>query len=87
MDQQNLFKELWSENREILKESIAHAFRFALVLGFVLIFDFLIKQSSLDEEKKEIISKIDFYAYVIAFLIFAISYIIKMIYYLFRRRD
>jgi hypothetical protein len=68
--------EIWKENRQIFKALVTHPLLFSIPIGSLLLFDYVIRQSSLDEPEKRVLLRIDFYGVAIILAIFTISFII-----------
>jgi len=73
------FIEIWEENREIFKTLIEHPLFFSIPILSLFGIDFIIKNSSLSDEKKHILEELDFYGIIACLGILTISFIIKLI--------
>jgi hypothetical protein len=73
------FIEIWDEHREVFKTFMEHAVFFLIAMGLLILFDFIIKNCPLQEDKKKILALFDFYAIIICIGIFTVSFIIKLI--------
>lgn len=76
--------ELWEENREVFKELVKHILIFGVFIASLSGIHHLLKLSSLPENELGLLNKLHFYAYVIALVIFAGSFIIKVVIFEFR---
>lgn len=71
--------ELWSDKRELVKEAVAHSLLFAGLLASLEGAHWLLKWSTLPAEELYILNKVHFYMYAIILVIFAFSFIVKML--------
>lgn len=71
--------ELWVEKRQLFKEGVAHVLLFAGLLGSLEIAHWLLGKSSLPPEELYWLNKAHFYMYGIILVIFAFSFIIKVL--------
>jgi len=72
------FIEIWEEEREVFKSLIGHLISFLIVLGALLLINFIISISNLHADKKEILEKIDFWGIVLTLVILTTSFISKL---------
>jgi len=77
--------ETWQEQREIFKQLIGHTFIFTAFIGALTLLEFIFKHADLPPEYKEALGKIDFYMVVASLVIFAVSFIIKLIVFEYRK--
>lgn len=73
------WNELWYENRELFKELIKHLLIFLTFFGFLVGAHELLRRSHVPKEQIVVIDKIHFYLSVISLVIFAVSFIIKLV--------
>lgn len=73
------FCEIWYEHREVFKTLAEHAAFSMILIFFLLIIDFIIENSHLQEEKKYIIRLLDFFGIISSLFVFTVSFIIKLI--------
>lgn len=73
------FFELWYENRELFKEIVKHILIFTILLGVLILVDKLLKHTDFSPERKEALDRLDYYMVVIVLVIFAVSFIIKIV--------
>jgi hypothetical protein len=71
--------ELWFEKRNVFKEAIWHILLFSGLLGSLEAAHQLLKRSSLPAEEIDILNKVHFYMYAVILVIFAVSFIIKLV--------
>lgn len=71
--------ELWYENRELFKELIKHLLIFLAFFALLVGAHELLRRSHVPKEQIDVIDKIHFYLSVISLVIFAVSFIIKLI--------
>jgi hypothetical protein len=70
--------EIWRENRNIFKTLMSHPLLFSIPIGSLLLFDFVIRHSSLDEPEKKILLQIDFYGVALVLAIFTLALSLKL---------
>ncbi len=61
--------EIWEEEREVFKSIIGHLAIYLLLIGALVISNYIISMSNLPEDKKAIFEKIDFWSIIIIFTI------------------
>lgn len=71
--------ELWWDKRELVKGAVAHSLIFAGLLGSLEIAHRLLKWSTLPPEQLYVLDKVHFYMYAIILVIFAFSFVVKML--------
>ena len=71
--------ELWFDKRELVKGAIAHSLLFAGLLGLLEGAHRLLRWSTLPAEELYLLDKVHFYMYAIILVIFASSFIVKML--------
>lgn len=76
--------EMWEENRALFKELIKHILIFSLFIALLSGSHYLLQRSKLPQDELELVSKVHFYTYVVALVIFSASFIIKVVIYEFR---
>lgn len=62
-----------------LKTLISHPLLFSIPMASLLLFDFVIRRSALEEPEKRILLKLDFYGIALILAIFTISFIIEIV--------
>jgi hypothetical protein len=70
--------ELWLENRTLFKEFIKHVLFFLALFGALSLFRWLFHDSKVEPEQLTLLSKVHFYMFLILLVIFAGSFIIKV---------
>jgi hypothetical protein len=63
------FIEIWEEEREVFKSLIGHLAISLVLIGGLVIVNYIIGISSLHEDRKEIFEKLDFWGIIIIFSI------------------
>jgi hypothetical protein len=71
--------ELWHEKRELFKEAVAHLLLFSGLLGSLEVAHRLLATSTLPVEEIDLLNKVHFYMSAIILVIFAFSFIIKVL--------
>lgn len=71
--------ELWYEKRELFKDAVAHLLLFAGLLGSLEVAHRLLATSTLPVEEINLLNKVHFYMSAIILVIFAFSFIIKVL--------
>ena len=71
--------ELWLDKRELVKGTVAHSLFFAGLLGSLEGAHRLLKWSSLPPDELYVLNKVHFYMYAIILVIFAFSFIVKVL--------
>jgi hypothetical protein len=79
--------ELWEESRGLFKAVIEHFFFCFMLISAIVFFDWYIGATGLDDEKKRVLKRIDFYAMVLGVVLFSVGFVIKIVVYMFRRRE
>ncbi len=72
------FIELWEDRREIFKNLAFHIIFTFIGLLFLFLVHTLIEKSTLPQDEKELLQKMDFYIMVIVLGFFGIEFIFKM---------
>jgi hypothetical protein len=72
--------ELWVENRALFKEMVKHVLFFGGLIGSLEGFHKLLGVSKLPDAQRELLNRVHFDMYLVALVIFAISFIIKVLY-------
>lgn len=80
------FIEIWYENRDIFKSFVEHIVFTFLPLIFLFFVEWLIKNSNLSNDKKEILEFIDFCCIAVFLVIFAVNFLIKVLIFMFSGR-
>ena len=70
---------MWNEGREGFKALVEHVFAFLLLVGTLILFHYVFKFLDLTPERKEILETIDFWGIAIALVIFALSFLYKLV--------
>lgn len=70
--------ELWVENRTLFKEFIKHVLFFLALFGALSLFRWLFHDSKVEPEQLILLTKVHFYMFLILLVIFAGSFIIKV---------
>lgn len=73
------FIELWDEKRPIFKEGVWHTAIFAGLLGSLEIAQKILELSTLPPEELRILNRVHFYMYATLLVMFAASFIIKLV--------
>lgn len=71
--------ELWIDNRELFKEFVKHAIFFLLLLAGLESFHRLLNLSSLDPQELKLFGKLHLYVSTMLLLLFALSFIMKVL--------
>lgn len=71
--------ELWLDKRELVKGTVAHTFFFGGLVGTLEALHRLLKWSTLPTDELYVINKVHFYMYAIILVIFAFSFILKVL--------
>lgn len=79
--------ELWYEKRELFKEAVAHLLLFSGLLGSLEIAHRLLATSTLPSEEINLLNKVHFYMSAIILVIFAFSFIIKVLKWEFGKKN
>jgi hypothetical protein len=74
----NWIVELWRDNRQIFKELVKHTVVFLLFVAALTLSEKILKYSSLADDRKSLLDKVEFYGSIIALVIFFGSFIIKV---------
>jgi len=77
--------EVWLDYRELFKELFAHVCLFVLFIGVLWLLHLGIEKVDYPQARKEMIEKIDYYGFIIVLIIFAASFIIKVLGFEFRK--
>lgn len=79
--------EIWEEHREVFKALIVHVLAFSFFISALVLINSLLELTRLPPKHKEILETIDFYGIVLGLVIFAISFIIKLLIFAFRKQE
>jgi hypothetical protein len=67
------FIEIWEEERDIFKSLIGHLLISLVLIGVLVMVNYIVGISSLHEDKKEMFEKFDFWGIIIIFSITILS--------------
>lgn len=79
------FIEVWEDNRELFKELFTHICFFAMLILALVLFHLVVNWLPYPQERKETIEAIDYYGIVTVLAIFTVVFIIKALYFEFRK--
>lgn len=71
--------ELWLDKRELVKGTVAHTLFFGGLVGTLEVVHRLLRWSTLPSDELFVLNKVHFYIYAIILVIFAFSFILKVL--------
>jgi hypothetical protein len=80
------FVEMWKENREVFKELVLHVIKYLLLILILFASHYLLRVFDYPRDRKEIFDNIVYYAIVTSFVIFAVSFVMKLRHFEFPKK-
>jgi uncharacterized membrane protein YqjE len=70
--------ELWADRRETFKALMAHVLAFVFLAGMLALFGWVFSVTHLADDRKRFLEDLDFYALVLAFIIFNVGFLYRV---------